>query len=229
MREVASVPAFVSAGTLFAERVLDGVVFAAFILTGALLIGQGGAMLLTGFALAAGTALGILLLALAARRPKAAARVAARVTRRLPTRWHDQIGRAAGHFTEGLGAFTDRRRLVFCFLTSAGMWLADVAMFALVGRAFGLDLDAGAYFLLEGIGNLALAVPATAAGLGSFDYLTLVAARGVEVPERTATAYVLTMHALVVLPVTILGAMLVRPALPRVFRGRHRAAAEKTG
>jgi glycosyltransferase 2 family protein len=229
MREVASVPPFVSAGTLFAERVLDGVVFAVFILLGALLIGQGGAMLLTGIALASGTSLGVAVVALAAKRPEGASRFAARVTRRLPTRWHERIARAAAHFTAGLGAFANGRRLALCFLTSAVMWLADVAMFAVVGHAFGLDLDVGAYFLLEGIGNLALAVPATAAGLGSFDYLTLVAARGVDVPEHTATAYVLTMHALVVLPVTVLGAMLVRPALPRFFRGRERAAAEKSG
>jgi uncharacterized protein (TIRG00374 family) len=227
MREVASVPAFVSAGTLFGERVLDGAVFSIFILAGALLIGQGGAMLLAGVALAAGTALGISLLVLAARHSEAAERLAARATRRLPARWDERIARAAGHFTDGLGAFADTRRLGLCFVTSAAMWLADVAMFALVGRAFGLGLDAGAYFLLEGIGNLALAVPATAAGLGSFDYLTLVAARGVEVPGDAATAYVLTMHALVVLPVTVLGALLVRPALPRFFR--RRPATEKTG
>ncbi len=227
MREVASVPAFVTAATLFGERVLDGVVFSIFILTGALLIGQGGAMLLTGIALAAGSGLGLSLLVLAAGHPDAASRFAARASRRLPVRWHERIVRASAHFTEGLGAFAHARRLTVCLAASAVMWLADVAMFALVGRAFGLGLDAGAYFLLEGIGNLALAVPATAAGLGSFDYLTLVAARGVDIPEHAATAYVLTMHALVVLPITILGAALVRPALPRVFR--RGPAAEKGG
>jgi uncharacterized membrane protein YbhN (UPF0104 family) len=100
------------------------------------------------------------------------------------------------------------------------MWILDVAMFALVGRAYDLEVELGAYFLLEGIGNLALAVPTTAAGLGSFDYITYLAARDVEVAETAATAYVLTMHALLVLPVTILGALLLRPALPRLFRGR---------
>ena len=46
----------------------------------------------------------------------------------------------------------------------------------MIGKGYGLDLGAGSYFLLEGVGNLALGVPATAAGLGSFDYLTLVSA-----------------------------------------------------
>ena len=102
------------------------------------------------------------------------------------------------------------------------MWLADVAMYWVVGEyAFELNLPVGAYFLLEGIGNLALAVPATAAGIGTFDYLTLLAAKGIEVNPDKATAYVLTMHALAVIPVTLMGAILVSPAFPRLL-GRRR-------
>jgi uncharacterized membrane protein YbhN (UPF0104 family) len=100
------------------------------------------------------------------------------------------------------------------------MWLADVAMYYVVGQAFDIDLGVGGYFLLEGIGNLALAVPATAAGIGTFDYLTLVAAKGIDVPDDKATAYVLTIHALAVLPITLLGLALVRPAFPRLGRKR---------
>ena len=230
MREVAQVPVFVSAGTLFAERLLDGVVLAMWILLGALLLGQGGILLLTGIALSAGTALGVTLVWLAARDTDRAERFVWRATRRLPPRWHTRVARSAAHFVEGLGGFRGRRRIGFIFATSVGMWTADVAMYALVGHAYDLDLEVGAYFLLEGIGNLALAVPATAAGIGSFDYLTLLAARDIDVREDTATAYVITMHALTVLPVTILGALLVKPALPRFFRGRRDGgAAEPAG
>jgi len=196
-------------------------VFATFILLGALWIGAGGVPLLTGIALSAGTALGVVLAAWAAKRPDAAERLAWRLSSRLPPRWHTRVARSAAHFVEGLGAFRGRRRLAIVAGASVVMWAADVAMFAVVGHAFGIDLRLGAYFLLEGIGNLALAVPTTAAGLGSFDYITLLAARGVDIDESTASAYVLTMHALIVLPVTIMGAFLVKPALPRLFRPRE--------
>jgi uncharacterized protein (TIRG00374 family) len=223
------VPAFVTAGTLFAERLLDGVVLATWILLGALLIGQGGPMLLTGVALSSGTALGVFLVALAARDPGRAETFAWRAARRLPARWHTRVARAAAHFVEGLGAFRGRRRVLAIFTTSAAMWLADVAMYYIVGEhAFGLDLPLGAYFLLEGIGNLALAVPATAAGIGTFDYLTLLAAKGVDIELGKATAYVLTMHALTVLPITILGALMVRPAFPRLRGRSSEAAANET-
>ncbi len=226
MRE-RQIPAFVTAGTLFAERLLDGVVLSAWILLGALLIGQGGAMLLTGIALSAGSVLGVFLVALAARDTERTERFVWRATRRLPERWHRRVTRAAAHFVDGLGAFRGGMR-VLIFATSVAMWLADVAMYYVVGEAFDLDLDVGAYFLLEGIGNLALAVPATAAGIGTFDYLTLLAAKGVDIPEAQATAYVLTMHALTVVPITILGAVLVRPAFPGLFRGRKRAEAAES-
>jgi uncharacterized protein (TIRG00374 family) len=221
------VPVFVSAGTLFSERLLDGVVLSTWILLGALMIGQTGPILLTGVALSAGAALGVFLVALAAKDPDRTERFAWRATRRLPQRWHRRTTRAAAHFVDGLGAFRGRRRLTAIFLTSGAMWLADVAMYYVVGQAFGLDLPIGAYFLLEGIGNLALAVPATAAGIGTFDYLTLLATKEVNVDPAKATAYVLTMHALTVLPVTILGAALVRPAFPRLRdRGHEEPAPE---
>lgn len=73
MRE-RQVPVFVSAGTLFAERLLDGVILSAWILFGALAIGEGGPMLLTGVALSAGAALGVVIVALAARDPDRAER-----------------------------------------------------------------------------------------------------------------------------------------------------------
>jgi uncharacterized protein (TIRG00374 family) len=223
------VPVFVSAGTLFAERLLDGVILSAWILFGALAIGQGGPMLLTGVALSAGAALGVGLVALAARDPDRAERFAWRATRRLPPRWHTRFTRAAAHFVDGLGAFRGRARLVAIFGTSAAMWIADVAMYYVVGEfAFELNLPLGAYFLLEGIGNLALAVPATAAGIGTFDYLTLLAAKGIDVNPDKATAYVLTMHALAVLPVTLMGAILVSPAFPRLL-GRRREPAQESG
>ena len=227
MRELRHIPPFVTAGTLFAERLFDGVVLAAWIVLGALLIGQGGALLLTGFALSAGTALGVVVVALSARDPERTEGFVWRATRRLPVRWHKRAGRATAHFLEGLGAFRGRRRFALVFGTSVAMWLADVAMYAVVGNAFDIGIGAGGYFLLEGVGNLALAVPTTAGGLGTFDYLTLVSARAIDVPEEKATAYVLTMHALTVLPVTILGALLLRPAFPRLFRrGRDDVDAE---
>ena len=220
---------FVSAGTLFAERLLDGVVLSTWILFGALAIGQGGAD-----APHRGRALGE---SRAGGRPRRLGGPRPRPRRALrlegdpeaPPRWPRASRARLAHFVDGLGAFRGRSRLVAIFGTSAAMWLADVAMYWVVGEfGFDLNLPVRAYFLLEGIGNLALAVPATAAGIGTFDYLTLLAAKGIDVNPDKATAYVLTMHALAVLPVTIMGAVLVSPTFPRLL-GRRREPARESG
>lgn len=219
-RDRYEIPAFVTAGTLFAERLLDGVVLSVWILMGALMVGETGPLLLAGVALSAGSALGLVLAALIASHPTAAERTIWRLTRWLPTRWHAKIGRATADFVLGLGAFRRRHSLWRIAWTSVAIWLADLGLYIVIGLGFGIDLGAGAYFLLEGVGNLALGVPATAAGLGSFDYLTLVSAKELGVPTELATPYVLTVHAMVVLPVTILGAIFLRRAFPRLFSGK---------
>jgi uncharacterized protein (TIRG00374 family) len=221
VRQHYRIPPFVTAGTLFAERLLDGVVLSVWILMGAIWIGETGILLLSGIGLSAGCTLGIVLVALAARRPERAEEIVWKATKRLPARWHSRIGRWTANFVEGLGAFRARKPLIRVLWTSVAIWLCDFGMYVIVGKGFGSNLSGGGYFLLEGVGNLALGVPATAAGLGSFDYLTLVSAEQLKVPDSIGTPYVLTVHALVVLPVTILGALFLRSAFPRVF-GAHR-------
>jgi len=221
VRQHYRIPPFVTAGTLFAERLLDGIVLSVWILLGAIWIGETGILLLAGIGLSAGCALGIVLVALAARRPERAEELMWKATRRLPTKWHSRIGRWTANFVEGLGAFRARKPLVRVLWTSVAIWLCDFGMYVVVGKGYGVSLSGGGYFLLEGVGNLALGVPATAAGLGSFDYLTLVSAQQLDVPNTLGTPYVLTVHALVVLPVTILGVVFLRSAFPRVFRSRH--------
>ena len=217
VRQHYRIPPFVTAGTLFAERLLDGVVLSVWILMGAVWLGETGVLLLAGIGLSAGCTLGIALVALAARSPERAEEAVWRATRRLPARWHARVGRWTANFVEGLGAFRSRRSLMRVLWTSAAIWLANFGMYVVIGEAYEIDLSAGGYFLLEGVGNLALGVPATAAGLGSFDYLTLVAAQELGVDKEAGTPYVLTVHALVVLPITILGAIFLRNAFPRVF------------
>jgi uncharacterized protein (TIRG00374 family) len=227
VRQHYRIPPFVTAGTLFAERLLDGLVLSVWILMGALWIGEGGILLLSGIGLSAGCALGVLLVGLAARAPERAEEVVWKATRRLPPQWHSRIGRWTANFVEGLGAFRSRRWLFRALWTSVAIWLANFGMYVVIGHAYGADLSAGGYFLLEGVGNLALGVPATAAGLGSFDYLTLISAEKLGVSSEIGTPYVLTVHALVVIPVTVLGAIFLRTAFPRVFRLRREAPARE--
>jgi glycosyltransferase 2 family protein len=226
VREHYRIPPFVTAGTLFAERLLDGIVLSVWILMGALWIGESGALLYAGIALSAGCAVGIAVVSFGARRPEKAEELMWRWTGWLSPKWHSRVGRWTANFVEGLGAFRASKSLYRVLWTSVAIWLADFGMYVVIGKGYGLDLSAGGYFLLEGVGNLALGVPATAAGLGSFDYLTLISAQQLDVPTSIGTPYVLTVHALVVVPVTLLGVVFLYWAFPRAFSLRRSRKAE---
>jgi uncharacterized membrane protein YbhN (UPF0104 family) len=193
---VRSVPAQPSAvvGTLAAERLLDGFVLALFVVFGATLAGS--RLLWLGIALAVATTVGM---AVATLQPA----------------WLERLPRWARGFVSGLAVFRSPRLLTQALGASLALWLADVVMYAVIAHAFGLRLGVGGAFLLEGIGNLALAVPATAAGAGTFDYLTLLGTKSVGLAGPTSAAYVLAVHAFVVLPATVLGLALLWWARPR--------------
>jgi uncharacterized membrane protein YbhN (UPF0104 family) len=216
VRTSESVPALAVVGTLAAERLLDGFVLALWIVLGALVVGAAVPLLVIGLGLLALTGAGVVAAAVAARSPAHAERV----TRLLPMRARPW----AESFLSGLAIFRSRRLFVKALAASFALWLADVVMYAALARGLRLDLGLGGAFLLEGIGNLALAVPASAAGVGSFDYLTLLGARGIGVAGTAASAYVLVVHALIVLPATVLGLVCLRWALPASARRRSALA-----
>jgi uncharacterized membrane protein YbhN (UPF0104 family) len=191
------------AGTMLAERILDGFVLAVLVLGGALLGGAGRAFLWIGAALAVAIALAAIALGLHG----------GRVLR----------GRLAAVQT-GIAVFRAPRVIAAALATTAAIWFADVVMYAALAQGFKLDVSFAAILLLVGAGNLALAIPGTAAGLGSFELVTLAGAHGIGIGGPQLAAFVLAVHAVIVLPTTVTGLALARTALPKAFRLRPSGA-----
>src|SRR5436190_22194990 len=174
-------------GTLLAERILDAFVLAGLIVSGALVAGAGTTFLWVGVALAGPTALAAVVVG----------RFAGRVFR----------GPLAG-LESGLAVFRVAGVAWPALGVSVAIWFADVVMYGALARGFRLDVSLGAILLLVGAGNLALAVPGTAAGLGSFELITLAGAHGIGVGGPELAAFVLAAHAVIVLPTTVTGLLL---------------------
>jgi glycosyltransferase 2 family protein len=203
VRQQAGAGRLAVAGTLLAERILDGFVLAALVLVGALLAGVGGPFLMVGAGAAGLAMLGAL----------AAPRLGGRLR-----------GRLAG-LEAGVAVFRAPRALAASLAASGGIWLADVVMYGALARGFHLDASLGAILLIVGAGNLALAIPATAAGIGSFELVTLAGAHGIGAGGPELAAFVFAVHAVIVLPPTLVGASLAKIALPGAFRFRSPAVA----
>src|SRR5437764_319679 len=125
---------------------------------------------------------------------------------------------------EGLAVFRTPRAVAPALAVSAGIWLADVVMYGALAHGFGLGANIGTIVLLVGAGNLALAIPGAAAGLGSFELVTLAGAHGIGAGGPTLAAFVLAVHAVIVLPPTLIGALLARVSLPRSLRSQPETA-----
>jgi uncharacterized membrane protein YbhN (UPF0104 family) len=108
-----------------------------------------------------------------------------------------------------------------------GAWLVDIAALLLVARALGMTLPPAAPLLVLLSVNLAIAVPAAPAQLGSHEAGTLVALGLLGVPTSEAVAFALLYHAAHVLPL-LAAAALDAPLLVRASRrrGAERASAE---
>ena len=184
------------AGTMLSERLLDGFVLSLLVLVGALLGGAGGTFVWLGGALAGAVV------------------VAAAVA-----------GRFGGRFARvgsGLAVFRQPGVALAAVLATGGIWFADVVMYGALARGFHLDVSFAALLLLVGAGNLALAVPGAAAGLGSFELLTLASAHGLGLGGGELAAFVLAVHAVIILPTTVVGLVL---AVPFGVRPRYQARA----
>ncbi len=104
-------------------------------------------------------------------------------------------------------------------------WLFDLGALILVGHALGLSLPPAAPFLVLLTVNLAIAVPAAPAQLGSHEAGTLLALALLHTPRAEAVAFALLYHAAHVLPL-LAAAALDAPLLYRGLAGvnRRRAA-----
>ena len=144
--------------------------------------------------------------------PNSSERVLSRAVGLLPS-W--ARGAAAGllsRFLVGLGALRSPRRMAAIFLLSVPIWLSEGALYYLVALSFGIEdtfdtaaLLAGAIVLTTAASNLGLSVPASGGGVGPFEFFAQATLIFFGVASAVASAYAVVVHAVLLVPVTILG------------------------
>ena len=196
-------------GTIGLERVLDGLVLALF-LAATIAIAGGNATLQ---ALAAVMGVGFVALTLGlmllgprlARDPELAARLLAFA----PGRLRGLIAPRLARLLEGLTAVRGAGAWTAIVVVSAASWALEAAMYWLVGVGMGLDLDPPLYLAVCGAANLAIAVPWTSGGIGPFELLARETTVVFGTTMAVGTAYAIALHALLLIPVVLLGLLLL--------------------
>jgi uncharacterized membrane protein YbhN (UPF0104 family) len=122
-----------------------------------------------------------------------------------PKRFEPAVTGLMHSFVDGLASLRSPADLGVASVTSAVSWMLEATMYYMVGLAFDLDVGFQYYLLVTAAANLAISVLASQGGIGPFELVTKQIMIAAGVSTSLATAYAIGLHALVLLPVIILG------------------------
>ncbi len=155
------------------------------------------------------------ILALLAAYPEKARAIALRLLGRLPDRATSILDALLVKVLDGIAPLRSPRTLATLFGLSLPIWLAEVAVFWIMGYSFGIDeahdghIQMGVNMVLTtAITNIGGSIPAAPGGLGLFELIAReVLALGplATVDRSVAGGYTVALHAVILLPVIILG------------------------
>ena len=132
-------------------------------------------------------------------------RTDALVMRFTPERLRYSVEGLAHAFFRGLDALRSPVDLGVAWLMSTASWLLEATMYFMVGRAFHIDVGFQYFLLITAAANLAISVLASQGGVGPFELVTKQVLVAAGVSASAASAYAIGLHALVLLPVVIVG------------------------
>ena len=127
------------------------------------------------------------------------------LVRFLPRRFREPAQNILYSFVDGLSGLRNPKRVVLILAVTMPVWLAEGAMYHIIGWAFGLDVPYNGSLFITAIANLAVSLPSAPGGIGPFEYGTKVVLEGFNESPEVAAAYAVILHAALLAPVTMLG------------------------
>ena len=126
--------------------------------------------------------------------------------------WSPHIVRLSNPLFESLGLLKKPGLALQLVVLSVGVWALEGAVFVSVAYALGTTDSLLGPCLALGMGNLATLLPSSPGGLGTFDYFAMLGLLAYGADRETATAFALTVHITLWIPVTVVGlAYFVKP------------------
>ncbi len=129
----------------------------------------------------------------------------------LPARVRPLVGFLSSRFLEGLSALREPGRLSKIVVLSIPVWTFEASLFLIIALGFGLDdyfsiwKLIGVLILTTAASNLGTIVPSGGGGIGPFEFFAQATLVYFAVDVSVASAYVLVVHASLLVPVTFIG------------------------
>jgi uncharacterized protein (TIRG00374 family) len=191
--------------TAVLERLFDGLTMVLFVLFGLLFVPMS-AFLSRLVGVASAVFLGALVVFLfLAARPDLLRRVARGLIESLiPSQFRALLLDLAEGVVAGLESLRSGRDVLVVFGVTLWVWILETAKYWLVSFAFDLHLPYVGIVLMGGAVNLLTALPSLPGYIGTFE-VGIKILEGIGAPSAAAGSYVLVLHAILLLPVTLLG------------------------
>ena len=151
--------------------------------------------------------------------PERTRSIAARLFTRLPDRAASILNGLLSRSLEGIAPLRDPMTLAALFALSIPIWLTEVAVFWIMGYSFGIEAYHDGHVqmavnmvLTTAITNIGGSIPAAPGGLGLFEIIArevLVLGPLASVDRSVAGGYVVALHAVILLPVIVLGQIIL--------------------
>ena len=136
------------------------------------------------------------------------------LSRRLPSRFRGKVLTFVDEFIQGLQSVKRPQQWAIILLLSAMVWFTEAGVYYLMALSYDLDVTMNqlslGILLAVAVSNLLTAVPSFAGGIGPFEVGVQRTLIQFKVPEATATAYAIVLHAVLIIPVVILGLVFLR-------------------
>jgi uncharacterized protein (TIRG00374 family) len=192
--------------TAVLERLFDGLTMVLFVLSGLLFVPLSfflGRIVVLASAVFLSAL--VLFLILAAR-PGVLQRVAGAVIRAVvPDRFRQPLFDLVGGVIDGLQCLRSERDVLVVFGVTLWVWILETVKYWLVSFAFDLQLPYVGIVLMGGVVNLLTALPSLPGYIGTFEAGGIKVLEIIGVAPGPAGSYVLVLHAILLIPVTLLG------------------------
>jgi len=197
-------------GTIAVERLFDGCVLVLMLLVAGAYVGfedsRLRAIAIASSALFVAAFVTFYVLTLSEARTKRVMRVFLRL---LPGRFESRAEHIADSLATSLRSVHNWRSLSLVVLLSATAWTIEAGSYAVIGQGFDLGVGFPHYMLLLAAANLAIIIPTFFGGTGPFEWAAKLVLVGAGVDNGVASAYSVVAHAVVLIPTTILGLLLL--------------------
>jgi uncharacterized protein (TIRG00374 family) len=123
----------------------------------------------------------------------------------LPDRIRSALAEAVPHFIEGLAVFKDARLGSQAVALSFAIWMLEVGMFALFGKAFGITLSMPAWMLIMVAANLISSVPISPSNIGAYEVAVAELSKALGVAAGVAGGFAIATHVFNIAWITVAG------------------------